>query len=291
MRIGFIEPHLERDGAVRRMVEFANRLTDRGHNVTFYVPDDRALTCTWLPMRAGVRPLPDGFGDELDVVCFHHEAQWHLLDRFTRARRRVYYVHQGQRRSREALTAPVDLQLATSGWTADRVEEVTGNRPIVMVGGVNRDTFHAYDLPKRHRIMCTGDRERPWKGTDTVKEAGSILGIPVAGFGRKQLTQNALGRTYASTEVFAVGSWFEGFGQPGLEALACGVPLVTTDNGGCREYAVDGETALVVPPKDAPAMAAALRRVLDDRDLAATLVANGLDLVARDFDWESRTDE
>ena len=91
--------------------------------------------------------------------------------------------------------------------------------------------------------------------------------------------------------MFAVGSWFEGFCQPGLEALACGTPLVTTDNGGCREYAIDGETALVVPPRDARAMADAIRRLLDDDALAGRLVANGLELVERDFDWERRTDE
>jgi GT2 family glycosyltransferase len=290
MRIGFLEPHLERGGAVRRTVEFANRLTDRGHRVTLYVPDDQALTCTWLPLRAAVRPLPEGFADELDVVCFHHERQWHLLDRFTRARRRVHYVHGGRRRSHEALTAPVDLQLATSGWTADRVEELTGHRPVVVLGGVNRDTFHPSDRPKRHRILCTGDRERPWKGTDTIEEAGRVLGVPVAGLGPKALSESALAREYNAAEVFAVGSWFEGFGQAGLEAMACGVPLVTTDNGGSREYAVDGETALVVPSKDGPAMADALRRVLDDRDLAARLVANGLEAVQRDFDWERRTD-
>ena len=38
------------------MVEFANRLTDRGHSVTFYVPADQPLTCRWMPLRAGVRP-------------------------------------------------------------------------------------------------------------------------------------------------------------------------------------------------------------------------------------------
>ena len=48
----------------------------------------------------------------------------------------------------------------------------------------------------------------------------------------------------AAARVFAVGSWFEGFCQPGLEALACGTSLVTTDNGGCREYAVHEETTL-----------------------------------------------
>src|SRR5206468_6433357 len=105
----------------------------------------------------------------------------------------------------------------------------------------------------------------------------------------KNLDQQALGREYESSQVFAVGSWFEGFCQPGLEALACGTPLVTTDNGGCREYAVDGETALVVPPRDAPQMAAAIRRLLDDKALAARLIANGLDVGGRDFDSERRT--
>src|SRR5206468_7700319 len=53
----------------------------------------------------------------------------------------------------------------------------------------------------------------------------------------------------------------------------------------------DGETALVVPPRDAPRMAAAIRRLLDDAPLAARLSAGGLEVVERDFDWERRTDE
>ena len=118
-----------------------------------------------------------------------------------------------------------------------------------------------------------------------------LLGVPVERYAGKNLDQAALGREYAAARVFAVGSWFEGFCQPGLESLACGTPLVTTDNGGCREYAIDGETALVVPPRDARAMADAIRRLLDDEALAARFVANGLDLVERDFDWERRTDE
>ncbi|MGH9026659.1 MAG: glycosyltransferase, partial [Acidimicrobiia bacterium] len=56
-------------------------------------------------------------------------------------------------------------------------------------------------------------------------------------------------------------------------------------------YALDGETALVVEPRDAVAMAAAIERLLSDQDLSEKLAANGLDVVARDFDWERRTDE
>ena len=161
----------------------------------------------------------------------------------------------------------------------------------MQLGGVNREVFHPYPGPKRYPLLCSGEQQRAWKGTDTILEAGELLGVPVERYAGKNLEQPALGREYASARVFAVGSWFEGFCQPGLEALACGTPLVTTDNGGCREYAIDGETALVVPPRDARAMADAIRRLLDDDALAARLVANGLELVERDFDWERRTDE
>ena len=48
LRLGFVEPHLQRFGGIRRMVEFANRLVARGHDVTFYLPDDVELRCTWM---------------------------------------------------------------------------------------------------------------------------------------------------------------------------------------------------------------------------------------------------
>ena len=245
---------------------------------------------------AAVKPITAGFGDDLDVVLFNHEPQWHLLERFEHARRRVFYALHYARLydkegSWESVRAPVDLQLANSNWTADQIFAETGYRPVVQLGGVNRDTFQPYPGRKRYDLLCSGEQLRAWKGTDTILEAGRLLGKRVERYAGKNLDQQALGREYASARVFAVGSWFEGFCQPGLEALACGTPLVTTDNGGCREYAIDGETALVVPPRDARAMADAIRRLLDDEALAARFVANGLDVVARDFDWERRTDE
>jgi GT2 family glycosyltransferase len=296
MRLGFVEPHLGRFGGIRRMVEFANRLVDRGHHVTFYLPDGVELRCTWMRCAAHIKPMTAGFGDELDLVLFNHEPQWHLIERFERAPRRIFYaLHYAhlydKEGSWESLRAPVDLQLANSNWTADQICAETGHRPTVQLGGVNREMFHPYPGPKRYPLLCSGEQQRSWKGTDTVFDAAAMIGVPVERYAGKNLEQPALGREYAAARVFAVGSWFEGFCQPGLESLACGTPLVTTDNGGCREYAIDGETALVVPPRDAAAMSSAIRRLLDDEQLAAQLSANGLDLVDRDFDWEKRTDE
>ncbi|MCU1354164.1 MAG: glycosyltransferase [Acidimicrobiales bacterium] len=296
LTIGLIEPHLRRYGGIRRMLEFSNRLVDRGHNVVFYLPDDVELSCSWMECRASIKPIREGFDDALDIVCFNHEPQWHLVERFRNARRRIFYALHYSRvyekeGSWESVRAPVDLQLANSNWTADQIEAETGYRPTVVLGGVNRETFRPWDVSKRYKVLCTGDDRRPWKGTDTVDAACRRLGITPEGYSGKNLDQVALGREYAAAEVFAVGSWFEGFGQPGLEALACGVPLVTTDNGGCREYAIDGETALIVPPRDADAMSDAIARMLGDRELARRLSRNGLSLVDDEFSWERRTDE
>ena len=92
MRIGFIEPHLGCFGGIRRMIEFANRLTARGHHVTFYLPDDTELGCTWMRCDASVAPITEGFSEPLDVVLFNSEPQWHLIARFERARRRIFYA-------------------------------------------------------------------------------------------------------------------------------------------------------------------------------------------------------
>jgi glycosyltransferase involved in cell wall biosynthesis len=59
------------------------------------------------------------------------------------------------------------------------------------------------------------------------------------------------------------------------QALACGTPLVTAATPAARELLADGESALLVPPGDPDALAAALRRFRDDVVLAKRLAARG----------------
>ena len=61
-----------------------------------------------------------------------------------------------------------------------------------------------------------------------------------------------------------------------FRALACGVPLVTADTPAARELLVDGESALLVPPGDPDALADALRRLSEDRELAYRVADGGL---------------
>jgi glycosyltransferase involved in cell wall biosynthesis len=78
-------------------------------------------------------------------------------------------------------------------------------------------------------------------------------------------------------DIFALPSYAnEGVPQAILQAFACGLPVVTTAAGAIPEVARDGDTALSVAMQDAPALAAALARLLDDEPLRARLGAAAL---------------
>jgi glycosyltransferase involved in cell wall biosynthesis len=89
------------------------------------------------------------------------------------------------------------------------------------------------------------------------------------------MDQNKLTELYSEATVFLDGSDFQGFGRCGLEAMACGAACVLTGSGGVTEYAVDGENAIVVPPKKPDRFAAAILDLLHNPELRSHLIAGG----------------
>jgi glycosyltransferase involved in cell wall biosynthesis len=80
----------------------------------------------------------------------------------------------------------------------------------------------------------------------------------------------------AAADVFVLSSVYEGFGNVVAEALACGVPVVSTDcPHGPAEILAGGQAGVLVPPRDAAALAVSLLQVLDEPALRARLVEQG----------------
>jgi glycosyltransferase involved in cell wall biosynthesis len=96
----------------------------------------------------------------------------------------------------------------------------------------------------------------------------------------------ALRRVYSACDVFVCPSWYEGFGLPGLEAMACKTALATTDNGGCGDYAVHNETALLSPPKSPAELADNIIKLLNDQALLRRISEGGYKDSQR-FNWDS----
>jgi glycosyltransferase involved in cell wall biosynthesis len=81
---------------------------------------------------------------------------------------------------------------------------------------------------------------------------------------------------YNKCMIFALSSDYEGWGLPAAEAMACGVALVTTANGGVEDFATDRANALIVPRQDPEALAGAIAELLDDTELRLSLIEKSL---------------
>ncbi|MER2261113.1 MAG: glycosyltransferase [Psychrobacillus sp.] len=102
--------------------------------------------------------------------------------------------------------------------------------------------------------------------------------------------QEVLVQSYQEADLFLFTSLYEGFGMPPLEAMACGLPVVTTDCGGTREFAIDGYNCLVAEPGDVNRLAEHLEKLLNDNKLRKLLSQNGRE-TALNFRYEYVVDQ
>ena len=93
---------------------------------------------------------------------------------------------------------------------------------------------------------------------------------------------------YKSSDVVVLPSTTvqEGFGMVLIEGNACGKPVIGTKIGGIQYVIKDGETGLLVPPKNPDALAGAIIKLLNDEDLAKMMGGNGRRLVEERYTWK-----
>jgi glycosyltransferase-like protein len=125
----------------------------------------------------------------------------------------------------------------------------------------------------RHELERFSERAAELGVTEHIRRLGA-------------LAPEELERLFRAADAFAFPSVKEGFGLAALEAVAAELPLVTSDLDVFRGFLTDGDSALITPVGDAPALAAALERIARDGDLRARLRAGGRAVVAR-HTWEA----
>jgi glycosyltransferase involved in cell wall biosynthesis len=189
------------------------------------------------------------------------------------------------------------LVIAASNDLAERARALGAREVRVIPSGV--------ELPERvgaeaepAEVLYAG-RLSPEKGVLELLDAARGLNLVVAGdgplrdrvpFARGFVPHDELQQLYARAAVVACPSRREGFGVACLEAMAHGRPVVATHVGGLLDLVVDGETGIVVPPRDPAALRSALERLLADPDLRRRLGAAGRDRARTHFSWEKVTD-
>jgi len=99
-----------------------------------------------------------------------------------------------------------------------------------------------------------------------------------------RLTHKELAQHYSAAQIAVVPSLYEGFGIPAAEAMACGTPVISTTGGALPE--VVGDAGILVPPRSADALAAAIKQLLNDKQTQRQMSEAGRKRVREQFNWE-----
>jgi glycosyltransferase involved in cell wall biosynthesis len=146
----------------------------------------------------------------------------------------------------------------------------------------NIDTLlDAYLLYREHArspapLVVTGGEG--WQSAATVRRLRGTPGVTWRG----PASRDELLPLYRGALALVLPSWYEGFGLPVVEAMACGVPAIVSDTPALREVA--GDAALVAPPDDPGAWAALLRTLAERPDVRFDYRGRGIARAAQ-FSW------
>jgi glycosyltransferase involved in cell wall biosynthesis len=233
---------------------------------------------------------------------------------YDRLKRTVYYPIDMNRRVTPFLDDIITVS-AVAGQSVARAFGVPESRIRVVHNGVETDTFRPDPEVKKipRRLIFVGNTEDRKKGIRYLLEA--LLYLPrdvtltvVDGGAPRHLLMEELrkkfhlegrvfctgkiptadvARHYQAAEIGVTPSVYEGFGFPAAEAMSTGLPVVSSSGGALPEVVgPDGHAAFVVPPRDPQAIAAAVRKLLDDANLRARMGQAGRQRVVEKFSWE-----
>ena len=190
---------------------------------------------------------------------------------------------------------------------------LSGNRLRVVANGIDTGLFRPVPGIAREpgRIIVTNSADMPLKGLGYLLQAVAdilsgrnhlklvVVGMPkkngaverlvgALGIGRwveftGRIDDAEFVSQYARASMAVIPSVYEGFGLPAGEAMACGVPVISTTGGALPE--VVGDAGILVPPADPPALAEAIRALLDDPERARRMGEAGLRRVLAQFSW------
>lgn len=158
--------------------------------------------------------------------------------------------------------------------------------------------------------ICLIARKHPWKGLETFIKVYQALdkmiqnricvtlishdnlsnfdtdGMQII----KPTSDHQIANIYRNSDIFISTSWWEGFGLPPLEAMACGCSVITSDSGGINEYAVNHLNCLIYPPKDIEQLKQKLILLIEKKELREKLIYQGF-LTVKKFNWDESAEQ
>ena len=213
------------------------------------------------------------------------------------------------RREKELVDRTYKLSLSKitiSSWLSELLqtkfdEDVVDRIP----NSVNHSTFYPDPTTRSESLsLLLPYRNAPWKGQREARElinefqsadiqintfgSGDESDLPEYVDHHSGISDDELRHLYSNSDIFVLTAWTEGFGLPPLEAMACKSAVIATNVGAVSDYAEDGETAIIVPPRDSEALIEAVEELIQDRGKRRRLQKQGVQST-NEYTWGDAT--
>jgi len=321
--ISYLLPHNHVSGGLKILIEQANNIQSRGHNVSLYCHLPKP---EWIDIKCDYFQVPPDKALheavlETDVII---AGYWDLIiDAVKNHTPLKYYMAQGDKHIFEyqnlqpfyrnvAFTAfqlPVRI-LTVSKQMQKKIKKLYGRKSIIIPNAIDEKIFYLLKNKENNplQILIIGYDSLAFKGHDDIIKALSCLKKQGYNFGvrwampsppqrdfsstgldimyHNSPTQEELGRIYRTSDIYISGSYYESFSLPPLEAMASGTAVVTTSNEGVKEYAINNQNCLMYEPGNIEQLVAKVKLLINSEDLRNKLIYEGLKTV-RNYGWEN----
>ena len=308
-------------GGTRFIYQLANEMVDKGHSVEIVLPEH---ACVAWPLRAQITRVKELTPDTIPPADFilpnfyptvfpAWESKKGRVVRLSLGYEPLWVEDKEKALASYLIDAPI---IALSQWHRQLILHGTGRDSTVIAGGVDSTVFHPF--PKKSLstgrlsiayILRSKEHGYTWKGTEDFWEACQNLTKLVPAFDVQVVTPEGanypaplpyeimkadsdreMARFYAQADIFVSTSYFESFSMPPLEAMASGTAVVTTDNGGNRDYTKNGENCLLVPPSDINQLTLVLAHLLTQEKERDRIAAAGFKFV-QPWTWQQTANQ
>ncbi|MCE7699524.1 MAG: glycosyltransferase family 4 protein [Methanobacterium paludis] len=342
MKITFLLHVTEIGGGVRVVFEYANRLTERGHDVTIVYPliDKKSIKSKlnsvinmtkyispfhnhypkWFDLKAKLLPVPtfkEKYIPDADIIVATWWETAYYVSSYEKNKGKKFYLIQhyetwGGPPDKVKKTYTMGLHnIVISSWIKEKLENLGADIDAIILNGVNFNDFYPDKKMKKDdelRVLMPYRVEK-WKGISDGVKAFKLVkekfnNIKLVTFGPKPLegelpedvefhvypTGNELRKLYNSCDIFLFPSHCEGFGLPPMEAMACELPVVSTDVGAIKDIALPGKTALVSNPYEPIDLSKNIIKLIKNESLRKEIAKSGYEYI-KQFNWVTATDK
>ena len=316
MKIAAILPHLEVFGGVRRYIEIGNNFIKRGHSFRIYHSDGSRPA--WLEFFGETRPVEQVTLEENDIVISSDYSAVHYLES-AKAQKKIFYCIGKHRNNRKVCSNRRLLIMGNSTGICDMVRRKYRRDCIEGIGGINPELFHPVETKKDNheiKILCYGRVYKRSKRIQKIVKAIELLykkypslrlllfdtpvgnpridarqmlqsRVPVTFY--TALPQEKMAELYSQADIFVSAEKRAGWSNPCAEAMACKVPVVCSPSG-TRDFATDGETALVFRFRYPFLIAKKIKSLIENKDLKEQIAKRGYRKIQQ-YTWSNLADK